>query len=395
MVSGAAVSPALPTIAAAFTDVPHYELLVQLVLTVPALFIAIGSPVAGWLCDRWGRRPVLIASIFLYAAAGGSGFVLDNLYAILVGRAVLGLTVAGIITSCSTLIGDYFEGHDRERVMGQQAAFMSYSGVVFPLASGVLAGFGWSYPFLVYLAALAVLPGIFASVYEPARQHHEAASGDGAATPAHSLWLVGLIYALAIITFVAFYMLPVQLPFYLEELTGGGAKQAGLALAGVSACAGTASLRFRWVKRGFSSPGLIALTFTLIAAGFLLMARAEGYGLLTAGIVLSGIGLGWTTPNLSVWLLNGIPERVRGRFIGGFSTSVFLGQFLSPIAARPFVDVGGYAYAYAAVGWILAGLGGAFALQRLWRRAGKKPTIRASGSLSGEVHHDCERHDSN
>lgn len=372
--SGAAVSPALPTIDAAFVDVPRHELLVQLILTVPALFIAIGSPVAGWLCDRWGRRPVLLTSVCVYALAGSSGFVLGDLYAILAGRAVLGLAVAGIITSCSTLIGDYFEGHDRERVMGQQAAFMAYSGVVLPLASGMLAGVGWSYPFLVYLAALLVLPGILGTVYEPTRHPDEPGAAGLPAAPSHSVWLIGLIYALAIMTFVAFYMLPVQLPFYLEEVTGGGAKQAGLALAVVSGCAGTASLRFRWIKRGFSSPGLIALTFTLIAAGFLILARAEGYALLGVGIVLSGIGLGWTTPNLSLWLISGAPERIRGRVVGGLGTSVFLGQFLSPIAARPFVRSGGYGHAYAVIGAIMLGIGAVFFVSRLVRKFGAAGT---------------------
>ena len=65
-------------------------------LTIPALFIAIGGLFAGQLVDRIGRKPLLIVSTLLYGIAGVSGFVLNSLGTILVGRAVLGLSVAGI-----------------------------------------------------------------------------------------------------------------------------------------------------------------------------------------------------------------------------------------------------------------------------------------------------------
>ena len=66
---------------------PQAEFLAKMVLTIPALSIAIFSAPVGWLIDRTGRKTVLISAIFLYALAGTSGLYLDSLHAILASRA--------------------------------------------------------------------------------------------------------------------------------------------------------------------------------------------------------------------------------------------------------------------------------------------------------------------
>ena len=40
-------------------------------------------------------------------------------------------------------------------------------------------------------------------------------------------------------------------------------------------------------------------------------------------------------PNLNVWLANESPPDLRGRVLGGLTTAIFLGQFLSPIVGQP------------------------------------------------------------
>jgi hypothetical protein len=56
-----ALAPALPTILSHFKDVPNAKTVAPILLTVPALCIAIFGCIAGWLTDRFGRRPPAIA----------------------------------------------------------------------------------------------------------------------------------------------------------------------------------------------------------------------------------------------------------------------------------------------------------------------------------------------
>ncbi|MDJ0569270.1 MAG: MFS transporter [Pleurocapsa sp. MO_192.B19] len=79
VMSGATIAPSLPAMQEYFATVPNSALLVRLVLTIPALFIAIGGLFAGQLVDRLGRKLLLIASTALYGLSGASGFVLNSL----------------------------------------------------------------------------------------------------------------------------------------------------------------------------------------------------------------------------------------------------------------------------------------------------------------------------
>ena len=129
VMAGATISPALPQIDVYFQNMPQAKLLVKMLLSVHALFIALTAPAAGFLMDRYGRKTVLIFSVALYGLSGSSGFFLDSLYGIILGRAFLGISVAGIMSGFTTLIGDYFQGEKRNKIMGLQADFTEIGGM--------------------------------------------------------------------------------------------------------------------------------------------------------------------------------------------------------------------------------------------------------------------------
>ena len=73
LLAGASIAPALPAIKAQFADHPQADLLTKLVLSLTALCIALGAPLAGWAVDRFGRRPLLVASILGTSVGGTAG----------------------------------------------------------------------------------------------------------------------------------------------------------------------------------------------------------------------------------------------------------------------------------------------------------------------------------
>lgn len=86
---------------------------------------------------------------------------------IFVGRALLGIAVAGIMTSGTTLIADYFRGEERAKLLGLQTGIMSLGGTVLITLVGLLTDIQWNTPFLIHLAALAVLPFVVIYLREP------------------------------------------------------------------------------------------------------------------------------------------------------------------------------------------------------------------------------------
>jgi MFS family permease len=336
VMSGATISPALPTMQEHFQDVPNVDYLVRLALTLPALLIAIAAPLVGILIDRYGRKPLLLISLALYALAGSSGFVLNDLGLILVGRALLGISVAGIMTIATTLIADYYSGPVRVNFLGLQAGFMGLGGVVFLSLGGFLADLSWRSPFLIYLMSVVLIPCAWVALPEPQRLvANPTAQGGSTALPTSMARLVGITYGIAIVTQIVFYLMPVQIPFYLKQIANASGSQSGLALALLTLFSAAASISFRYIKARLSFTAIYGVAFINMALGYGIVGLATSYAVALVGLAISGAGLGLLMPNMNLCLTSTTPDTLRGRVVSGITTSMFLGQFLSPFVSQP------------------------------------------------------------
>ena len=346
VMSGALVAPALPAIDAFFAAAPdapgNVSLLVRSLLTLPALGIIVGAPAAGWWLDRNRRRPILLVALVVYALAGTAGFVLEGLYAILVSRFVLGLSVAVILPTVVTLVGEYYEGEERSSFLGLQAAFMALGGTVFVALSGVLAGAGWRYVFLVYAFSLVVAALVAFALPEPERDAGAAfAKTENAADlPPVSRW-VWFTYACTVLGMLAFYLVPVQSAFVMravgveaEWLLGGGLIVATLVSAAVSANYGR-------LRRRFGIATLFALAFLGMGVGYVVIGLGASVAAAIVGSMIAGGGAGLLMPNGNACVIEASAPARRGRLLGGLTTAVFVGQFVSPLAFSPVEAVAG------------------------------------------------------
>ena len=361
VISGAAISPALPQMHAAFKDLPQADLLVRLVLTIPALFIAILAPLAGLMIDRFGRKPMLIISLTLYGIAGTSGLFLDSLTHLLIARAFHGVAIAGLMPAVTTLVADYFTGEERNRFMGQQSAFMALGGMVFIIVGGWLADFSWRGPFLVYATAFLLLPVSMWVLHEPDRAAYQGAENPVMDKPFRPAVIL-MIYTSAFLIMGLFYMIPVQLPFYLRQDPSVNNTMVGIAIASYTATAGMLSLAYRWVRARWSFPWIYAMGFAFMGLGYGVVALSESYEQVIGGMLLSGIGGGFLFPNTGLWVAAVAPARLRGRLMGGLATSYFLGQFSSPFLLQPLTSEGSLGTAFGLAAIFMGGLALVFGL---------------------------------
>jgi MFS family permease len=316
----------------------------------PALFIALFAPVFGAVADRYGRKRQLIAGILLYAAAGVSGFFAPSLPVMLIGRAALGIAVAAIMTAATALIADYYTGTRRTAFLGLQAAFMSGGGVLFLAGAACSRRPGGSIRFLVYGFALLVLPLAVLFVFEPAKKAAPVAGEIVPPVATLPVPLIALLYGNMLLMQIVFYMIPVQLPFYLEKLTGASPSQAGIALAiGTLAGAGT-SLGFGKLRARFSFATILSVFALLMGLGYVGIGVSQAYGQVLASLIVAGLGFGLLLPVTSVWLTGVTPPALRGRIVGGLTTAMFAGQFLSPFVSKPLSDRLGLATTYLGAG---------------------------------------------
>ena len=386
VMAGTPVAPALPNMAAAFAGEPSSDLLVRLMLTMPGLFIGLLAPASGWLVDRFGRKPLLLWGTVLYAVAGSTGLYLDSLWAILVGRALLGVAVSGVMTAAVTLIGDYFTHSARHRFIGWQSAFMSFGGMVFLLAGGVLSDLSWRGPFGIYLAAFAVVPMVIWSIKEPVRPRAATRQEHDPPAARAPLGVISLIYTIAFWGMIAFYAVPVQLPFHLQSVTDADGTYVGIAIACLTLFATVSSMLYWRIKARLSYQGVVAMMLLGLAVGYFVVAMTSSYAVILVGMMIAGLGLGLLMPNLNVWLMSEAPEASRGRFVGGLTMSLFLGQFVSPIVLRPILTAWGTVGVFTVLGVALLSAAisfAAYALYRAWINA-RAEAVASDASTHGQ-----------
>ena len=372
IMSNATLTPALPGLARLFADTPHAELLTRLLITAPSLTAALSAPLVGWMADRHGRRPLLLAGVALFAIAGSAGLVLPNLPAILLSRGLVGVAVAMIITAQSALIGDYFDGPVRARFMGSQMGATHLGGFLFVLLAGIVAAQSPRLPFALYALPLLLLPW-FGRVLKEARRGETMVGGPAPLAGAWDWRVVVAGVLLATGTGMAIvYLVPTELPFALSARGLGDPVVIGRILSLAMLIGGVLALQVGNLQRLVGPIATLGLGALSMAIGLRLVATSHSAVWLTlgAGLMISGFTI--ASPGLGALVLQVTPLRRRGLAMGLFTTALFVGQFVSPLLAHPVIAAQGHAATFQQISLALAMTGVLTLLAAIrTRRAGR------------------------
>lgn len=132
----------------------------------------IAQPILGGLSDRFGRRPVLLASMLMLAIDFTIMGFATSIEVLLLGRALSGLASATHSTAAA-YIADTTEPKDRGRAFGMLGAAFGLGFILGPAIGGLLGDVGPRAPFFVAagLAALNVVYGVLVLPESLAPEH--------------------------------------------------------------------------------------------------------------------------------------------------------------------------------------------------------------------------------
>jgi MFS family permease len=353
VMSVSAISPALPKIAEAFAYLPNAVFLVKLMLTIPSLIIACSAPFAGIIIDKGKRKTLLVTSLILYAITGTTGLYLESIEGFLIARAFLGISVAGIMTSAQTLIADYYYGEERTKALGLQGTFISFGGVLFVAIAGLLATMSWRYPFSLYGLALLLAYPAFLYIHEPKQKHKQEIIDnlEHSTYTIHTISIIG-ICCIVFSGMVIFYCIPTQLPFLLQSYGIDSPAKAGAIVSLATLCGGITSFLMPKLKKIISFARLGSLSFGLLAIGFFGIQITPSYPIILFSALFAGAGIGLLMPSMRLWVITLANPKIRGRSVGFLTSSLYLGQFLSPIIAQPIVSLQSIQSLYSIIAFI-------------------------------------------
>ncbi|MYM83392.1 MFS transporter [Duganella sp. FT50W] len=322
-----ALAPTLPTLLAHFHDVPNARLMVPLLITAPSACIALFAPAAGAIADRFGRRRLLLWSMAFYGAGGLMPFAIDNFWAVVAGRVVIGVGEAGVLTVVNTLLADYYEEKERHRWLMIQGVVGSVLGTVTIASSGFLAAQGWQYPFLVYAVAIPILLASLAFLFEP--EPRKQAAGQTAATTPFPTMTALMVCGVTVVLSTIYYVQVINFSLLLKELGLADPKSIGLSMALPSIGVPIGAVLFKLTTR-YGAGAQIVLVFLGYAIGLGGIGMAPDYQTALAFAFVQQLANGIIVPALIAWTQSKFSFEHRGRGMGWWASSFFVAQFLSP-----------------------------------------------------------------
>ncbi len=326
VMAGAAIAPALGVIGKHFAG--QSPLLVQLIVSLPALFIILTNLVFPQLCRLMKTRTLALSGLTLYILVGAGAFFVDNIWVLLVLRALMGVSVGMIMPLSTGLLAYYFPPEEQASLMGLSAAMNQMGGVVATFLAGMLAGIGWNYAFLVYL--LGVIAMILVALFLP----NERLQGRGGV----SLTLLKRFHPSVVgmfLVMVLFFIYPTN--FALTASASLSEMGVTLVMVGLDVVAFLAGLVFGSLMKRFASQMKYVAPAGFLA-GYICLAAGSGLLWLLLGSALIGIANGIGVPYLNtIGSVKGGKDAAT-TVMPLLSAALYLGQFLSPLIVSPLSE---------------------------------------------------------
>lgn len=337
-----AITPALPELAELY-DVSLAAIgLLQGGIAIPGILL---TPVLGGLSDRLGRGRTALASMVVFGIAGTACALSTTFGIVLTLRIVQGAGFAGLIGLAPALIGDVVVDRDRRRFIAINTVVLTVSATVSPVLGGMLAGHDPRLVFLLYTAALLLLPlavtglprgrGSAARLLPRPRAVASELRSQGA------LWTtLGTIPLTAVTVGLMTSATGGALPLSLDRVFDVPVAWRGLlvGMPNIGSAAGSSAVAALGHRAGDRVVVMVGLV--LVATGLTVLGIAPNLLVLGVGALILGSGVG---PVYSAAQHHAARHAVetRGFVVGTWSASSRLGQSVGPLLGGFLVGVVG------------------------------------------------------
>ena len=306
---------------------------IGMLITVFALPGILLSPLVGFLADQYGRKKILVPSLMIFGVAGGTCAFVPDFRLLLVLRFFQGIGAASLASLNITMIGDFYSGRERVAAMGYNASVLSIGTAGYPALGGILATFGWHYPYA--LPWLAIPLGIVV-IFQFQDSGPKVPQGmktyiANALKALGNRQVIGIFFA-SIMTFILLYgSFLTCFPLLMADAFGASPLIIGLFMACMPLATAVTSSQLDTLVSIFSERTLLKAAFLLYGIALVIIPLTPSLWLFLIPIIVFGIGHGTNWPCIYSLLTALAPVEYRATFLSVNAMIFRLGQTLGPL----------------------------------------------------------------
>jgi DHA1 family tetracycline resistance protein-like MFS transporter len=295
------------------------------------------APIIGNLSDKYGRRPVLLFSLFGFGVDYLLTSFAPTIWWLFAGRIVAGITGASF-TTASAYIADVSTNENRAQNFGMIGAAFGLGFIIGPLIGGLLGSFGPRIPFMV-AAGLALanwLYGYFILPESLSKENRRKFDWKSVIPLGSVVKLLrypavgGLMFALSLV-FLAAHAVQSNWAYFNIEKFGWGSGMIGVSLAVVGVLiAGVQAGLIRYINPKLGNEKSVYTGLALYALGLLLFAFATQGWMMFVFLVPYCLG-GIAGPALQAIMSTHVPPNEQGELQGAMTSLMSLTSIFGPL----------------------------------------------------------------
>lgn len=335
----ASITPAFPGIIKYFGISTQQVGWLIVAFTLPGIFL---TPITGILADRFGRKVVLVPSLFIFGIAGFLCSFMRDFHSLLAFLFIEGIGAAGLSSINITLIGDLYTGEKRTVLMGYNASFLSIGTAAYPAMGGFIAAFGWQYIF--YLPLLALPLGIYVifGLNNPEPKDHQKIGEYfrriWTNINQRSVWGLFLVNMLVFVLLYGAYL--TYFPILLFERLQASSVHIGLMMSIMSLVTAATSSQLGRINKRFHSKTILLFGASFYFLSMLSLLISQSWIQVVVSVIVFGFGHGLLVPSIQNLLAGFASIKERAAFMSINSMVLRIGQTIGPLLIGVFYAIG-------------------------------------------------------
>ncbi len=295
------------------------------------------APVLGGISDRFGRRPVLLLSLFGLGCDYLFLALANTLPLLFVGRVIAGICGASFSTSFA-YIADVSPPEKRAQNFGMMGAAFGLGFIIGPVLGGMFSSFGPRMPFYA-AACLSLINWLYGYFILPESLKPEnrrpfdikRANPFGAFVQLKKSKHIRTLVLSMFLLYLAGQVMPAVWPFYTKFTYHWTDREIGYSLAfvGVMVSIVQGGL-IKWAKNTFGTVKAVYIGLAFYFAGLALMSLANQSWMLYAFTFVYSLG-GIASPTIQGILSGRVPANEQGELQGMMTALMSVSTIISPL----------------------------------------------------------------